>query len=103
MITLVCILESIGMVFTIGILMEAYCPTHRNIQQANQLARFSLTAGTGDECFQIHLTGTDGHSTPALQITVPSLLRPLQLTRTIKKRVGRFVDLHRISALADFV
>jgi hypothetical protein len=49
MVMLVCIFESIGMVFTIGMLMETHCPAHRDIQQANQLARFSLTAGAGDE------------------------------------------------------
>ena len=72
------------MVLTISMLMEAYCPPHRDIQQANQLARFSLTAGAGDECFKIHLTSADCHSTPALEIAVPSLLRPLQLTGTVK-------------------
>ncbi|SSG22284.1 Uncharacterised protein [Klebsiella pneumoniae] len=91
------------MVLTIGMLMEAHCPTHRNVQQANQLARFSLTAGTGNEGLQIHLTGTDGHSTPALQVTVPPFLRSLEFSSAVKQRVGRFIDLHRVSPLADFV
>ena len=72
------------MVFAVGMLMETNSPAHRDIQQANQLACFSLATGARNEGFQIHLTGTDGHSTPALQITVPPLLRALQLTRTIK-------------------
>ena len=100
---LIRIFQRIGMVLTAFVSVEANSLTQRNIEQAHQLPGLCLTPGTGNESFQIHLSGADGNSTPAFKLAVTALFGSLQFPGAVEQRISRFIDLYRIRALADFI